>query len=267
VATTAPRFLIFGIFSVVSTYISIRCPLRRLRTSGELSQPPHPTTSNPPVHYSPSSHFSQLALPDEAPYRGDQGRSSYPPSHGHAQASSHGQLRPLATLYHSPPRAQPPTHAAPSTPSRPAYSPDNYSYNPEPSRSEEASRGIYTHDLAPGTAQYSYPPPPPPPPPPHQGYTSSATSRVPPTVYPYARSMASVYSDCGPVLPSGPVASDQPPASSAKYGCTYCGKGFTRPSSLRVRLLLTVSPTSQKRNTKTSSSAAVVPDSRSQPYR
>jgi hypothetical protein len=202
------------------------------------------------VPYSPSSHLRQLSLPDEAAvavaYRGDQGRGSYTSTHGHTQAS--GQLvRSLTTPYHTPQRVQSASHATPSASSRSGYNPDSYGYNPEPSRSEEAGRAVvYPHDLASGTVQYSYPPPPPPP---HQGYTSGPIARVPPPGYPYARSMAPSYSGSGAVVPSGMVAPEQSSSTSAKYECTYCGKGFTRPSSLKVRLFFLLNVT-QKRNIK-----------------
>jgi hypothetical protein len=210
-----------------------------------LSQPLHPNAPNAPVPYSPSSHFSQLSLPDEAAaaavYRGDPGRGSYTSTHGHTQASGPGQLvRPLTTPYHTHQRVQSASHATPSASNRSGYNPDSYGYNnPEPSRIEEAGRAVvYPHDLASGTVQYSYPPPPPPP---HQGYTSGPIARVPPTGYPYARSMAPSYSGSGAVVPSGLVAPEQPSSTSAKYECSYCGKGFTRPSSLKVRASLSFS--------------------------
>ena len=197
--------------------------------SGELSQPPHPSASGTPVHYSPPSHFSQLALRDESPYRGEQGRSGNTPSHDHAQASGHAQLRALTAPYHSPQRAQPAgnassTSAARSIPPFQAELPETT--RPAPSTS---SRSGYESTL--GTTQYSYPPPPPPL---HQSYTVGSTPRAPPTGYQYARSIAPSYSGFGSITPSGLVAPEQP---SAKYGCQYCGKGFTRPSSLKVRLL------------------------------
>ncbi|KAI0254007.1 hypothetical protein BJV78DRAFT_1280426 [Lactifluus subvellereus] len=203
----------------------------------ELSQPPHPNAPSAPVHHSPSSHLSQLTLLDDGAYRGDQGRSNYTPSHGHTQASGHGQqLRPLTTPYHTPSRAQPTSHAAPSPSSRTGYNPDSYNYNPEPSRGE-ATRGVYPHDPAPGAVQYSYPPPPPPP---QQSYASGPTSRVPPAGYhQYARPMIPSYPSPGAVVPSGLpglVGPDQPSATTAKYECTYCGKAFTRPSSLKIHV-------------------------------
>jgi hypothetical protein len=56
--------------------------------------------------------------------------------------------------------------------------------------------------------------------------------------YHYVRSIAPSYPGFGSIAPSGMVAPEQP---SAKYECQYCGKGFTRPSSLKVRLLAHVS--------------------------
>lgn len=192
--------------------------------SGELSQPPHPSASGTPAHYSPSSHFSQLALRDESAYR-EQGRSGYTPSHGHAQAGGHAQLRALTTTYHSSQRAQPAGYASP-TPAARSFVPQTETTRPAPSTSSRSGHGPAT--------QYSYPPPAPPL---HQSYTVGPTSRVPPG-YQYARPIAPSYSGFGSITPSGMVAPEQP---SAKYECQYCGKGFTRPSSLKVRLLAHVS--------------------------
>ena len=198
--------------------------------SGELSQPPHPSASGTPVHFSPSSRASQLAPPDESAYRGEQGRGGYTPSHGHTQVGGHTQLRALTTPYHSPQRAQPAGYTSPTPAARP-FVPFR-SELPETARSTTSSSTRSGYNTAHGTTQYSYPPPPPPL---HQSYTVGSTSRV---GYQYTRPIAPSYSSFGPMTPSGMVAPEQP---SAKYECQYCGKGFTRPSSLKVRLLAHVS--------------------------
>ena len=216
--------------------------------SGELSQPPLPSASGSPAHYSPSSHFSQLAVRDESTYRSEQGRSGYTPSHGHAQAG--GQLRALTTPYHSHQRAQPAGYASPTPAARPFVPFQAETTRPAPSTSSRSG-----HE---STTQYSYPPPAPPL---HQSYTVGPTSRAPPTGYQYARPIAPSYSGFGSITPSGLVAPEQP---SAKYECQYCGKGFTRPSSLKVRLLAHVSgreklnPVGRSRFTYTATRANVV---------
>ncbi|KAI9463623.1 hypothetical protein BJY52DRAFT_1221600 [Lactarius psammicola] len=224
----------------------------------ELSQPLHPNAPGIPVHYSPSSHFNQLALPDEPSYRGEQSRSGYTPSHVHARANGHTQLRPLTTPHQSSQRTQ---HAVYTTPapaphsfasfqheshdntsrsapvpssssrSRSGYRPDGDNYNPEPTRSEDARWGTHTREPTHGTAQYSYPPPSPVPP--QQSYTPSSASRATPGGYQFARPIAMSNSGSSTVISSGLVALEP---SSARYACSYCGRGFTRPSSLRIHV-------------------------------
>jgi hypothetical protein len=226
------RFPPSGISSVVC-HLSIRHPLFIDRMPGELSQPPHPSSSGTPVHYSPSSRASQPALTDESAYRGEQGRGGYTPSHGHAQAGGHAHLPALTTPYHSPQRAQPAGYTGSTPPARPIV--PFHAELPETTRPASSSSTRSAYDTTHGTTQYSYPPPPPPL---HQSYTVGSTSRAPPMGYHYVRSIAPSYSGFGSITPSGMVAPEQP---SAKYECQYCGKGFTRPSSLKVRLLAHVS--------------------------
>ena len=224
--------------------------------TGELSQPLHPNAPGIPVPYSSSSQFDQLAPPDEPAYRGEQSRSSYPPTHVLTQTSSHSPLRPLTTPQQSPQRPRRVTYTSPTTDphsfvpfqhethdnasrsahvhssttrSRPGYRPDADNYNPEPTRSEDAHWATHAREHIHGMRQYSYPPPSPVPP--HQSYTPSSASRATPGGYQYARPMANSYSTSS-AISSGVVALEP---SSAKYECSYCGKGFTRPSSLRVR--------------------------------
>ncbi|KAH8990507.1 hypothetical protein EDB92DRAFT_1946461 [Lactarius akahatsu] len=221
----------------------------------ELSQPLHPNAPGIPVHYSPSSHFNQLALPDEPPYRGEQSRGNYTPSHVHARASGHTQLWPLTTPHHSSQRTHhavytspapaphsfaPPQHESHDNTSRPAPAPSSSSrsrsgygdnYNPEPTRGEDARWGIHPREHTHGMVQYSYPPPSPVPP--QQSYAPSSSSRATSGGYQFARPMATPNSSSSSVIPSGLVTLEP---SSARYACSYCGRGFTRPSSLRIHV-------------------------------
>ena len=210
------------------------------------------------MHYSPSSHLSQLALPEEPPYRGEQTRSNYAPSHGHAPPSGHGHLRSLTAPYKSPQGSQPASYSTPMPASRPFVpfqpQPDfRDSMRPAPTT---PNRHVYEPTL--GTSQYSYPPPPPPP---QQTFTPGPTPRTPQTSYQYARPIAPSYSGSSSIIPSGMVAPEQ---QSAKYECSYCGKGFTRPSSLKVRLLSWSVRQTEKESKRC---ICLVPDPRSQPHR
>ncbi|KAN0133947.1 hypothetical protein V8E53_008165 [Lactarius tabidus] len=224
----------------------------------ELSQPLRPNAPGNPAHYSLSSDFNQLALPDEPVYRGEQSRSSYPPAHVMARTSSQNQLRPLTTSHQSPQRTRNAAHTSPapaphsfvpfqhethdnaprsapthshSSRSHSGYRPDEDNYNPEPTRSEDARWAIHAREHVHGMTHYSYPPPSPVPP--HQSYTPSSASRATPGGHQYARPIATSYSGSSVISSSGLVALEP---SSAKYECPYCGKGFTRPSSLRIHV-------------------------------
>jgi hypothetical protein len=196
--------------------------------TAELSQAPHSSTSGTPAHYSPSSHLSQLALPEDTPYRSERAPSNYPhpPSHGHP-----GHLRPLTAPYKSPQCSHPAGYPTPTPATRPfvPFQPQPEFRDPMRPAPATSSRSVYEPSL--GTSQYSYPPPPPPT---QQNFSPGPTPRAPQTGYQYARPIAPSYSGSSTIIPSGLVSAEQ---QSAKYECTYCGKGFTRPSSLKVRLL------------------------------
>ncbi|KAI9442208.1 hypothetical protein H4582DRAFT_1263657 [Lactarius indigo] len=220
----------------------------------ELSQPLHPNTPGVPIHYSPSSHFNQLALPDEPPYRGEQSRGNYTPTHVHARVSGHTQLRPLTTPHQSSQRTHavytapapaphsfaPPQHESYDNTSRPALAPSSSSrsrsgygdnFNPEPARHEDARWGTHPREHTHGMAQYSYPPPSPVQP--QQSYAPSSSSRTTPGGYQFPRPMATSSSGSSTIIPSGLVTLEP---TSARYACSYCGRGFTRPSSLRIHV-------------------------------
>ncbi|KAI9509721.1 hypothetical protein F5148DRAFT_1148083 [Russula earlei] len=151
----------------------------------ELSQPPPPSASATPAHYSPSSHFNQLALPDENTFRGEQGRGNYASSHGHTHAAGHAQFRPLTATYHSPQRPQPAGYANPTSSARPfvSFHPELHdTMRPPPAASNRAA-----YDSTRGPVQFPYHPPPAPPAPPQplqQSHPSGSTSRAPPTGLP-----------------------------------------------------------------------------------
>jgi len=139
----------------------------------------------------------------------------------------------VAASFHSPQRSQPGAYAGSPTPAaaRP-FVPFQSELQHDPMRSGPTTSSRPAYESALGTAQYSFPPPPPPPQ--HQNYPPGSTPRAPPPGYHYARPMTQSYSGSSSVIPSGLVGPEQ---SSAKYECQYCGKGFTRPSSLKVRFL------------------------------
>lgn len=210
----------------------------------ELSQAPHPSTSGTPApaHYSPSSHLSQLALPEDAPYRGEHARSNYHPGHGHVQAGGDGHLQALTAPCKSPQFSQPAGHSTPTPAARPfvPFLPQPEFRDPMRPAPTTSSRAAYEPSL--GASQYSYPPPPPPP---QQNFSPGPTPRASQTGYHYARPIAPSLSGSSSIIPSGLVAAEQ---QSAKYECTYCGKGFTRPSSLKVRSPILTCASRQKRS-------------------
>ena len=166
-----------------------------------LSQAPHPSTSSTPAHYSPLN--------------------------GYAQAGGHGHQWLLYTSQYSPPAG----YSAPTAAFVPLQSQPEFR-NPMGPAPTTSSHPVYGPDL--GTSQYSYLPPPLPP---QQNFRPDPTpARAPRTGYQYARPLAQSNSGSSSIIPSGlmePLAAQQ----SDKYKCTYCGKCFTRPSSLKVRLL------------------------------
>ncbi|KAI0062907.1 hypothetical protein BV25DRAFT_1824957 [Artomyces pyxidatus] len=224
----------------------------------ELSQPPRPHGAPVPVGYSPSAHFNQLSLPDEStPYSGEQSRAGHAQPHmsyaSGQNPSGSAPSRPLtntqgsahfsAGRYQNPaPHSFPsqseinapqPTRA-PSSHGRSASSPDPYGVRAQPTEdpSEWTRRG--SHYSAP---PYPYQNQPAPSHSTQQQYASNVRASGMPAPYPYAPQIAAQRS-YGASHESGLNSAqlEQASGSSAKYECTYCGKGFTRPSSLKIHL-------------------------------
>ncbi|RPD68624.1 hypothetical protein L226DRAFT_473173 [Lentinus tigrinus ALCF2SS1-7] len=69
-------------------------------------------------------------------------------------------------------------------------------------------------------------------------YAHHPRNPIPTGSYPYAGSQ--VMSHAGPSMQQQPYpgmeAAPADRSSSARYECSYCGKGFTRPSSLKIHL-------------------------------
>ena len=180
------------------------------------SVPPHQARQ-------PSSpHFSRLQLADEDPRRMSRGGSPAP--HGYRPGTPHSYPAYPDIARQSTPSNHPRNASDPS--GYPAYA---QSVPPHPS-----VHG-YPHGYPPQYAQTNHPRQP-----------------IPTGSYPYAGSpaMGQPGMGMGMVGPPGPQHQPYPgtePAatdrsSSSRYECSYCGKGFTRPSSLKVRRLLAIAP-------------------------
>ncbi|THH19957.1 hypothetical protein EW146_g1308 [Bondarzewia mesenterica] len=236
----------------------------------ELSRPPRPNQGPPPAGYSPSAHFSQLSLPDEpSPYAqpGEQSLPGYSRTHT-SHAYPHGYPHSLPSSQYPPASSYPGRHQtpAPSVPARsvttPYSDPARYleqsrtpqSYPGHTSRGRSTSTSTvdpyrypqsppqvdasqWPHRSAPYGGQ-SYPPQGQPVLLPSQQGAYTSTSRGgPSSSYAYS----ATHGSHGAVAPEPVYASassppERPPSSSAKYECSYCGKGFTRPSSLKIHL-------------------------------
>ncbi len=124
---------------------------------------------------------------------------------------------------------------APGTPrSYPGY-PD-MTRQPTPSQhprgaSDPSAYPAYAQNMPPHASVQSYPRGYPP------QYAHHPRNPIPTGSYPYAGSQAMLHA--GPSMQQQPypgmegASADR--SSSSRYECNYCGKGFTRPSSLKVR--------------------------------
>lgn len=158
--------------------------------------------------------MSRLSLADEDPRQMSRGASS-PAPHGYAPGTPHSY-----PTYPDVPRHQQSAAHHPRNASDPSAYP-TYSPNMAPHPSLQAYPAGYP------TQQY--------------GHIHPRTP-IPTGSYPYAGSQ-----QMHPGMVAGPSGSHHQPypgteaaasdrSPSSRYECTYCGKGFTRPSSLKVRI-------------------------------
>ncbi|KAI1794149.1 hypothetical protein LXA43DRAFT_160781 [Ganoderma leucocontextum] len=183
-------------------------PIRQI-FGQELSRsvPPHQ------ARQSSSPHLNRLQLADEDPRRMSRGASS-PAPHGYA---------PGTTPHSFPVYPDPQQESIPSHHPRNSSDPAAYAQGVPPHPSVQS----YPHGYPPQYAQVNHPRIP-----------------IPTGSYPYAGAQTVAHSGMGMVGPPGPQHQPYPGAdqavadrsSSSRYECSYCGKGFTRPSSLRIHI-------------------------------
>lgn len=215
---------------------------------GELARPPHPDQG---LQQSPYSHSAQLPFTDEPamhpahssprlPPQTNRGPAYHPhnspqplhmanpsspqQSHSHREYSAHAPPRSFTSPY---PDATPPVVSGGHNRS---------SSTPDPRYASQYQSRTRTHPEPWSSPTFDHP--------------TAYSSHYPTTVVPTQQggylsgSMASSSSYGQPSLvPSRspyempyPTVPEPVPSSSAKYECNYCGKGFTRPSSLKVGL-------------------------------
>ncbi|KZT70973.1 hypothetical protein DAEQUDRAFT_707717 [Daedalea quercina L-15889] len=173
----------------------------------ELSEAVPPQPGRPSA--SPQIPFHRLALTDDASHH----RTGSPAPGSRGYTSSSHQLPPG----YSPTPGQPGTGSHVRTPpvsSRP------YAYGAPPPAGQQ-----YIHH---GHGQ-------------HPSYASHRVSRgeMPTGVYPYATPQSQYPGQPMPVASSSRATTEATPperSTAARYECSYCHKGFTRPSSLKIHI-------------------------------
>nr|GAT45445.1 predicted protein [Mycena chlorophos] len=163
---------------------------------------------------SPATTLARLRVNEDDAHYGYASSSSRPPSRSHTDPTSYA------------PSARYPANAVAYDPARPTMPPPPGPYPdyPTPPRAMSYDRNYpvpptnYDPRLQP---PHGYYPPPLPP-------TLSTTIHGGP--------LADDRTPVARYQPSGMPGYAPQDASSAKYECTYCGKGFTRPSSLKIHL-------------------------------
>lgn len=212
-ASKGRRYLLFDRYLVVSAHFLLRS--NALLTILNASAPEELARSVPPhqARQSASPHLSRLQLADEDPRSISRGASSPAPP-GYAPGT-----RRSFPVY--------PDQQQPTTSHHPRGSSDPASY-PAYAQGVPAHPSVqsYPHGYPPQYAQPNHP-----------------RTPIPTGSYPYAGAQTVAHPGMGMVGPPGPQHQPYPGAdqtvgdrsSTSRYECTYCGKGFTRPSSLRVR--------------------------------
>ncbi|KAJ7497544.1 hypothetical protein FB451DRAFT_1163413 [Mycena latifolia] len=224
------------LFRDLSSSESPALTLARLRVSDDEDRPRHaypssshgphsrPTSTRPPSRSYPDPPTfvpPQQARSNTMPAVYDRSRSSVVPGPGGSYpAPQYPNAHPRSMSYD--PAAYPPPAAYPGD--RPVYDP------------RYDSRGPYNNAMM---GQ-----PPPQPVPSYYARTQPPNTAMPPVIATSIRASRAEDDDRTPVAryqPSGLAGFAPPDASTgiagpAKYECSYCGKGFSRPSSLRIHL-------------------------------
>lgn len=208
----------------------------------ELSQRPRPasTTHSPSI---PSMQYSQ-----RGDYTGDPSRAAYHTTYGHGRVQEPpypGPSHHPGALYPGGPPTYAPTHPEPHSTDRgwsdsPSRAPDAHHAPPPLPLSAEHGRHYpptaYSNDPSrTRDPRDSYGAQRAPPLPAYQAQRMATPAPQPSySAASYPRGMPSTIA-----LDAGPPNYDPISAHSSRYECEYCGKGFTRPSSLKARPICT----------------------------
>lgn len=194
--------------SLVRSIVPLTSPFSCFPEELARSVPPHQ------ARQSASPHLNRLQLADEDPQRISRGRSSpVPPGYAPGTPRSF-------PVYPDPQQQSTPSHHPRGSSDPAVYPPYAQGVSAHPSVQS------YPHGYPPQYAQVIHP-----------------RTPIPTGSYPYAGAQTVAHPSMGMVGPPGPQHQPYPGSdqavgdrsSTSRYECSYCGKGFTRPSSLRVR--------------------------------